>query len=192
MKEYGNNQSCQEIVENPASKSFKVINEWIESVIQAVIVVVITLAFIFRIVNVSGWSMLNTLRDGDKLIVLKWYYAPRNKDVVVISKGQHLNEPLIKRVIATQGQTLSIDFSDGSVTVDGIKLNETYIREPMSLEGDGDIPNVVPKGYSFVMGDNRNHSWDSRFKEVGLIDNNDIVGRATFILYPLDRFGVIK
>ena len=177
---------------NPAGNFASVCFEWMESIVQAVIVVVVALTFVFRIVNVSGWSMLNTLRDGDKVVVMKWYYQPHDGDVVVISRGQYLNEPLIKRVIATEGQSLSIDFSKGSVTVDGKLLNETYIREPMWLQGDGNIPDKIPEGYTFVMGDNRNHSMDSRFKDVGLIENKNIVGKASLILYPFNRFGVIK
>lgn len=166
--------------------------EWLESISQAIIIVVISLSFIFRIVNISGWSMLNTLRDGDKVVVLKWNYVPKNGDVVVITRGQFLNEPLVKRVIATENQSFGIDFETGKVTVDGKVLNETYIREPMWLQGDGDIPSVIPKGYSFVMGDNRNHSMDSRFKDIGIIPNDNIVGKVVVILFPFDRFGMIK
>ena len=166
--------------------------EWLESVIQAIIVVVFLLVFVFIIVNVSGTSMLNTLHNGDKVVVLKWNYTPKNGDVVVIKRGQNLDEPLIKRVIATQGQKFSIDFSDGSVYINGKKLKEPYIKEKMHLQGDADIPDVIPAGYSFVMGDNRNHSLDSRFQSVGVIDNNNVVGKAVFIVFPIDRIGFIK
>ncbi|MDR1628173.1 MAG: signal peptidase I [Oscillospiraceae bacterium] len=165
--------------------------EWLESIAQAVIVVVISLSFIFRIVNISGWSMLNTLRDGDKVVVLKWNYVPHNGDVVVITKGQFLDEPLVKRVIATENQSFSIDFKSGKVMVDGKTLDETYIREPMWLQGDNNIPDIIPPGHSFVMGDNRNHSMDSRFKNVGIIPNENIVGKAAVILFPFDRFKII-
>ncbi len=187
-----NNGNLKAKVKNPASKFSAFCFEWLESIVQAIIVVVILMTFLFRVVNVSGTSMLDTLHDADKVIVLKWNYAPKSGDVVVISRGQNLDEPLIKRVIATEGQSLSIDFSDGSVTVDGVKLNETYIKEPMWLQGDGDIPAVVPKGYAFVMGDNRNHSLDSRFKDVGLIVNENIVGKASFIIFPFNRIREIK
>ncbi len=166
--------------------------EWLESIVQAVIVVVILMTFFFRVVNVSGTSMLNTLYDADKVIVWKYNYVPKNNDVVVISRGQNIDEPLIKRVIATEGQNLSIDFSDGSVTVNGEKLNETYIKEKMWLQGDMKIPEVIPEGYSFVMGDNRNHSLDSRFESVGLINNENIVGKASFIVFPFSRIGAIE
>ena len=181
-----------EVDDRPTTRFSTSCFEWLESIAQAIIVVVISLSFIFRIVNISGWSMLNTLRDGDKVVVLKWNYTPHNGDVVVITRGQFLDEPLVKRVIATENQTFSIDFETGKVTVDGKVLDETYIREPMWLQGDGDIPDIIPKGYSFVMGDNRNHSMDSRFKDVGIIPNENIVGKAAFILFPFDRFGMIQ
>ena len=165
--------------------------EWLESISQAIIVVVISLSFVFRIVNISGWSMLNTLRDGDKVVVLKWNYVPKNGDVVVITRGQFLDEPLVKRVIATENQTFGIDFETGKVTVEGKVLDETYIREPMWLQGDGDIPNVIPKGYSFVMGDNRNDSMDSRYPNVGPITKDEFIGKAVFRLFPITKMGGI-
>ena len=75
--------------------------------------------------------------------------------------------------------------------VNGKLLNETYIKEKMWLKGDAEIPMVVPEGYAFVMGDNRNNSTDSRFEEVGLIPYDDIIGKASFIIYPFDRIGKI-
>ena len=108
---------------------------------------------------------------------------------MVITPVNQVDVPIIKRVIATEGQTFSIDFSDGSVMVDGKKLDEPYIKERMWLQGDGEIPRVIPKGHCFVMGDNRNGSLDSRFKEVGLIPNEKIIGKASWIVYPFDRFG---
>ncbi len=191
-KNDNNNENLKVKFKNPATKFSAFCFEWLESVVQAIIVVVVLMTFLFRVVNVSQNSMLNTLHDADKVIVWKWNYTPADGDVVVITRGQNLDEPLIKRVIATQGQSLSIDFSDGSVTVNGVKLDETYIKEPMWVSGDGDIPDVIPEGYTFVMGDNRNNSLDSRFKDVGLIANENIVGKASFIIFPFDRIGEIK
>lgn len=181
-----------ENVENPASEFSATCFDWLESLTQALVLVVIIMAFFLRPVSVIGTSMLNTLHDADKVIVLKYGYVPKNGDVVVISPVNNLDEAIIKRVIATEGQTLSIDFTDGSVTVDGKKLDEPYIRERMWVQGDGEIPKVIPKGYSFVMGDNRNGSLDSRFKEVGLIPNEKIIGRASFVIFPFNRMGVIR
>lgn len=180
------------ILENEASGFIVSCFEWVEAIAEAIIPVVIILAFVFRVVNVDGDSMLNTLHDRDKIIVSEWYYKPKNGDVVVIRRGQYLDEPIVKRVIATEGQTLSIDFNSGSVVVDGVVLNETYIKEKMWLREDGNIPSVIPQGYCFVMGDNRNDSLDSRSKAVGLIKNGDVKGRVSFIIFPFNRIGTVN
>ncbi|MDO4199955.1 MAG: signal peptidase I [Clostridia bacterium] len=183
--------SENEKIENPASEFSATCFDWLESLVQALVLVVAIMAFFFRPISVIGTSMLNTLHDADKVIVWKYGYVPKDGDVVVISPVKDLKEAIIKRVIATEGQTLSIDFSDGSVTVDGKKLDEPYIRERMWLQGDGEIPSVIPEGYTFVMGDNRNGSMDSRFEAVGLIPNDKIIGKATFLIFPFNRMGVI-
>lgn len=178
--------------ENVANTFSEAIFDIFESVSQAIILVVIALSFVVKIVNVSGWSMLNTLRDGDKLVVMKWNYRPQSGDVVVIKRGQNLDEPLVKRVIATEGQSLKINFTTGTVKVDGKPVEEKYVRETTRLRGDAQIPEVIPEGYCFVMGDNRNHSMDSRFKDVGLIPYDYVIGKAEWILYPFNRFGGIQ
>ncbi|MBQ3092927.1 MAG: signal peptidase I [Clostridia bacterium] len=149
------------------------------------------MTFLFRFFTVDGESMMNTLLNKDKVAVVRWNYVPTQGDVVVIKHGQNFDKPLIKRIIATQGQTLKIDFDEGTVTVNNVKLEEPYIKEKMWLTGDNDIPEVIPDGYCFVMGDNRNNSGDSRHTMIGLIPNEDIVGKAKFIVYPFNRMGVI-
>ena len=186
------NNSNEVVVNNPASGFSKFCFEWLEPFVQALAVVLFLFCFFFRIMNVSGESMMNTLLDGDKIFVLKWGYVPTDGDVVTITHGQIYDEPIVKRIIATEGETLKIDFSDGSVWVNGEKLNETYIKEPMWLQEDGEIPEVIPKGYSFVMGDNRNNSLDSRSKAIGLINNNNIIGKVKYILLPYNRFREVK
>lgn len=184
-----NRETCPE---NEATEFTVSCFEWVEAVVEAIVPVVFILAFIFRVINVKGESMMNTLLDRDKVLATEWYYKPKSGDVVIIRKGSYLIEPLIKRAIATEGQTLSIDFNTGSVTVDGVVLDETYIREPMWLREDGEIPSVIPQGYCFVMGDNRNNSMDSRSKDVGLIKNEDIVGKASYIVWPPNRIRKIQ
>ncbi len=186
-----NSDEENKIFKYPATAFSTFCFEWLEPFIQACIVVLFFFTFFFRTMNVVGDSMLNTLHDGDKLVVWKLNYTPKSGDVVTIVRGQNYDKPIVKRVIATEGQSLSIDFSDGSVVVDGEKLNETYIKEPMWLQEDGEIPSVIPEGYCFVMGDNRNNSTDSRSKLIGLIDNNDIIGKATFVIFPFTRLGAI-
>lgn len=178
--------------ENPASEFSATCFDWLESLSQALVLVVIVMAFFLRPISVIGTSMLNTLHEADKVIVLKFGYVPKDGDIVVIRPVKNLDEAIIKRVIATEGQTLSIDFTDGSVYVDGEKIDEPYIKERMWVQGNGEIPSVIPKGYCFVMGDNRNGSLDSRFKEVGLVPNDKVLGKAVFIIFPFSRFGVIR
>lgn len=161
--------------------------EWLHTLILAFSVVMLLLTFVFRLVNVDGQSMMDTLYDLDKVIVTNFCYTPECGDVVVISHGQNLNKPIIKRVIATEGQSLSIDFNTGEVVVDGAVLDEPYIKDLTVRQGDAEIPEVIPEGMIFVMGDNRNHSTDSRFTAVGLINEDDIIGKAQFVLYPFNR-----
>ncbi len=166
--------------------------EWVDSIITAIVVCILFLAFIFRIINVSGVSMMDTLLDGDKVIITDLLYKPSVGDIVVINRSEELSEPIIKRIIAKEGQSLSIDFDSGDVTVDGVVINEPYIKSATTKKGSGDIPEVIPKGYVFVMGDNRDRSKDSRSKEVGLINVENILGKAKFIIYPMNRVGVVR
>lgn len=173
------------------SKFTKGCFEWAESLITAVVIVVVVLTFVFRMVTVDGQSMMNTLHHKDRLVVSSFFYKPKPGDIVAISRGQYLNEPLIKRVIAVGGQSLAINFDTGDVTVDGEVLHEPYIKDPTVKKEGGVIPSVVPEGYVFVMGDNRNNSIDSRSPIVGLIKNEYLIGKAIFILFPFSRFGLI-
>lgn len=162
--------------------------EWLHTLIFALVAVVLLLTFVFRLINVDGQSMMDTLYDSDKVIVTNFAYTPQNGDVVVISHGQNLNKPIIKRVIATEGQSLQIDFTTGEVAVDGVIIDEPYIKDLTTKKGDAEIPEIIPEGMVFVMGDNRNHSTDSRFTDVGLINVKDVIGKGQFVLYPFDRF----
>lgn len=156
------------------------------SVIIAVVVIIILLTFFFRIVNVDGRSMMNTLLDGDKVIVTNFMYEPKNNDIVVISHAEEYDKPIIKRVIATEGQTLKIDFQNERVYVDGTLLDEPYVSSELK-EGNTEIPEVIPEGKVFVMGDNRLDSLDSRYSEIGLIDTDNIIGKAQFVALPITR-----
>ena len=165
--------------------------EWLHTLIFALIAVVLLLTFVFRLIDVDGQSMMDTLHDSDKVIVTNFCYTPKNGDVVVISHGQHLNKPIIKRVIATEGQSLQIDFNTGEVAVDGVVIDEPFIKDLTTKQGDAEIPEVIPEGMVFVMGDNRNHSTDSRFTDVGLINVEDIIGKGQLVIYPFDRFKLL-
>ncbi|MBQ2444392.1 MAG: signal peptidase I [Clostridia bacterium] len=165
--------------------------EWLHTLIISVTLVVLVLTFFFRLVDVDGRSMMDTLHDKDRVVVTNFCYTPDNGDIVVISQGQNLYKPIIKRVIATEGQTLNINFNTGEVSVNGVVLDEPYIKDPTKKQGDAEIPSVIPKGMVFVMGDNRDHSTDSRFSEVGLIPVYNIIGQARIIISPLDRIRIL-
>ncbi len=180
------------INKHAASKFSQFLFETLEAVIYALILMIVFMTFFFRIISVSGVSMLDTLHDFDKVLISRFNYAPKCGDVVVIKRGQYLNQPLVKRIIATEGQSLKIDYNNQAVFVDGTKINESYLKEPMICQGDDYIPEKIPKGYSFVMGDNRNKSLDSRSGTVGLIENKNIVGKAVLIIFSLHKTGWVR
>lgn len=165
------------------------IYDWVESAVFAVMCMVLILMFIGRIVWVDGSSMEPTLHNGDRLISSRLFYTPDYGDIVVITQPNPKNEPLIKRVIATEGQVVDIDFKTGIVSVDGNQLLEPYTKEPTYSKYDVDFPIEVPQGHVFVMGDNRNDSWDSRDSAVGMVDERYILGRVVLRLMPFEDFG---
>lgn len=158
---------------------------------------------LFRVVVVVGESMYDTLHNQDRLLLLSntVYTEPKQGDIIVASKKSFANgECIVKRVIATEGQTVEIDFLTGEVKVDGVVLEEDYIYSPTTSNGHSRyFKQTVGKGQLFVMGDNRSNSLDSRSNEIGLIDEREVLGKAIFLLAPAkdgignpkDRFGVI-
>lgn len=166
--------------------------DWIKSLLWAVLIVAVVFGFIIKPVEVKGSSMEPTLHNQDRLIVYKLMYTPKTGDVVILDENTGLNEALVKRVIATEGQTVNID-EQGYVKVDGIYIDEPYIAEPIAenRRGDHNYPVEVPEGCVFVMGDNRNHSTDSRFAEVSFVPVDDVVGKVVFRILPLNKIGVI-
>lgn len=166
--------------------------EWLESIAVSIFIVILVFTFVFRIVVVDGESMLPTLEDGQRLIISHLFYTPKQGDIVVVN-SQGLNKTIIKRVIATEGQTIDIDFENHTVTVDGKILDEPYINEDtIRNDGGNNYPMVVPEGQIFLMGDNRNRSTDSRNSMVGCISTDDVLGKAIFRIYPFNSFGRIK
>ena len=152
----------------------------------------IIMTFFFRSVTVKGFSMTDTLDTQDKLIISTFSYTPQNGDIVVITHGAMYREPIIKRVIATEGQSVSIDYFNGDVIVDGVIINEKYAKgRTIQLSNPTVLPMNVPEGYVFVMGDNREGSSDSRTNRIGIIPVENIIGKAIFRIYPLNKFGLI-
>ena len=160
--------------------------EWVQALVCSVLAVVLVFTFVIRLIGVDGHSMVPTLQDGDRLLVLNsiLYSDYRYGDIVVLRKDTFMEEPIVKRVIAVEGQTVDIDFAAGAVYVDGALLDERYINELTFLEEGTEFPLTVPKGGLFVMGDNRNHSSDSRDSRLGVVDARYVIGRAVFLAFP--------
>ena len=173
----------------PKTKTRVEVYDWIQSILMALVVCVLLFVFVVRMVNVDGESMLPTLEDKDRVIISNLFYTPKQGDIVVLRKEAFLYEPIVKRVIAVEGQTVEIDFDRGEVFVDGEELDEPYILEPTyrSLDFSGSV--TVPEGCVFVMGDNRNGSTDSRYSVLGCVDTRLIMGRVYLTVFPLKNFG---
>ncbi len=161
--------------------------------IGCLIFVTILFVFVIRLVGVVGDSMYPTLQNGDKLVLLSGFlYEPQIGDVVVVKAVDFDEEPIVKRVIAMEGQTVDIDFDTGDVWVDGVLLDEPYINDLTTRYEGVDFPITVPENCIFVMGDNRLHSTDSRNPSIGCIDKRYVLGKAVQIIMPFSRFGGIS
>ena len=160
---------------------------WLQTLVTAIVCIVLVFTFLGRITRVVGHSMDDTLADGELLAVWSLGYEPEQGDIVVLNKttADFLEgEAIVKRVIALEGQTVDIDYNTGTVYVDGELLEEDYINEPTYVEEGTEFPLTVPEGSIFVMGDNRNHSSDSRSSDLGTVDTRYVIGKAVFLLFP--------
>ena len=166
---------------------------WLQAFVLISVAVVLCFAYLGRVVTVSGSSMEPTLRNGDMLLLRSGAGGVEQGDVVVLTREDFLDEPIVKRVIATEGQTVVIDYTENSVTVDGERLKEPYVVEVMAQPYfSGPVETVtVPEGEIFVMGDNRNHSSDSRHPDLGTVDLRCVLGEAKAVLLPLGRMKTI-
>ena len=161
-------------------------------VIYVFVAFMLVYVLLFRVVVVTGDSMNQTLLDGDMLLLASntIYHNPRQGDIIVASKDSFRDgECIVKRVIATEGQLVDIDFERRIVYVDGQPLEESYAffapddHNAMSQEGIV-FPQTVPENCVFVMGDNRNDSLDSRSPAIGFIDEREILGKAIILFFP--------
>ena len=184
-----------EALKNTDAKGKQGVLAYLHDIVCLVAAVVLLFSLCFRIVVVSGPSMNDTLVDGDWLLLAGslFYGQPQQGDIIVASKDSFDDgKPIIKRVIAVQGQTVDIDFSQGIVYVDGQPLVEEYISSPTTIDEGMTFPLTVSDGCVFVLGDNRENSKDSRSLQIGLIDNREILGKAIFLFVPGDDGGHIQ
>ena len=173
--------------ESKKTKAQKTILSYLHDLVFGLVAVLLLFMLVFRVIVVSGPSMKETLQNGDCIILLSsvFYTEPKYGDIVVVSKDAYKDgEPIIKRVIATEGQKVNIDFYSGIVSVDGVQLEEPYANTPTNEFEGVEFPQIVPEGCVFVLGDNRNSSKDSRSPDIGMIDKREILGKALVIAFP--------
>jgi len=180
--------------EAKATPSFKEeLFDWVQNITFILSAIVLIFIFLVRIVGVDGDSMVPTLHDKDWLITSDFLYEPKNGDIVVLAKDSFLDgKMIVKRVIATENQEIDIDFREGIVYVDGEALDEPYIADKTKRQMDMKFPATVPEDCIFVMGDNRNHSSDSRDASLGMIHKSNVLGRVILRVFPFKDFGAVK
>ncbi len=179
-----------------AHTPWQAIYELFEMVVISVAAIFIIFMFVGKVAVVNGNSMLQTLKNNDKLFVWELFYTPKQGDIIVCQSEYKDREALVKRVIAVEGQKIKIDSANWAVYVDGILLDESdyvnYIPDMAMGNGnwlDGEF--TIPEGKVFVMGDNRTASLDSRAADVGIIDENWIMGKVVYRLFPIGSLGTV-
>ncbi|MBQ5824310.1 MAG: signal peptidase I [Clostridia bacterium] len=193
MSEEKNTSVEEELIEaenDTASKKSisKAVVDLISIIATSIVAIMVVFTFLFRIVGVSGPSMMDTLRDGDWLIVSAFITEPERGDIVIVTQPNAYHEPIVKRVIAVEGDTIDIDFENAVVKINGEVINEPYLGSPTTNdEGAWQYPLTLKEGQVFVMGDNRMHSSDSRSPDIGLIDENYILGQVMMRFSPISE-----
>ena len=180
---------------SPGERTRREIYDWIQSLMAALIFCVLLFSFGIRLIDVHGPSMQPTLYEGNKMLVSNVFYTPKAGDVVVFRNVDEngTEKALVKRIIATEGQEINIDFVNGTVYVDGEALDEPYVAEAINgskLDFIG--PKTVPEGCVFVLGDNRNSSRDSRASDIGMVDARLIIGRVYAVVYPIGEIRWVR
>ncbi len=169
---------------------------WTQTLVTVLVGLILIFTLVGRVIQVDGSSMLPTLHHGDLMLLQSIGYTPQQGDVVVLRKDSFMSSPIVKRVIATEGQHVTVDYGEGKVYVDGKALDEPYINEYM-VDTNVGVMNVldvtVPEGSIYVLGDNRNHSSDSRDERLGTVDTRYVLGHALWVVFPFgDRFGAVE
>lgn len=162
--------------------------EWVDAMMAALAVLMVVFCFFVKLYSVNGTSMTPTLVQGDRILILDCFYSPRAGDVVVVDEDGPYGQSLVKRVVAVENQTVFIDAETGALYVDGALMGV----DEGNIFDDEDYEAVVPEGCCFIMGDNRDVSFDSRYPEIGFIDNALIMGRAVYVFYSGGGAGAMK
>lgn len=161
---------------------------WAQALITAVVGVVLLFTFVVRLIGVQGPSMQDTLYTGDRILVLNSLFCSYQQGDVVVARNYNvegdLSATLVKRIVAVGGQTVDIDFVSGVVYVDGQALDEPYIKEPTYKPEGLEFPVTLAEDEVFLMGDNRNHSSDSRSDKLGPVNVGYLQGKAFFLVMP--------
>lgn len=191
------NKNIENITADAENKGVvREIFEWVMCIVIAVAVAMFIKTFIMTVAKVDGESMLDTLHDQERLIAWKLGYEPENNDIIIFQPRESTPQNrkfFVKRVIATENQSVEINYDENAVYVDGVKINEPYIYEEMLDISFGSTDYwVVPEDHVFVMGDNRNNSRDSRSDSVGFVDCDSIEGKVVFRFWPLNKMGIVK
>ena len=199
------NKMIEEFEENTSNENKsggwkKELFEWIQAIVIALVVSFILKNFVLTLVKVQGDSMEPTLQSSDRLYVNRLMYEPEKGDIIIFTPSSDPQKPYVKRVIATEGDTVYIDFETGDVFVNDELLDEPYILEKTHRQGSyiqkliergeysKENPIVIEEGKLFAMGDNRNNSKDSR--EIGQVPEEEIIGHACFRFWPLNNIDV--
>ena len=192
--------------EKPVSRAAE-LYMYVQTVLESIVAAFLILTFILSISMVIGSSMEPTLLENDRVVIMRLFYKPSYGDIIAVwaeglpnretgGKG----EMIVKRVIGLEGDVIDIDRETGTVYRNGVPLDEDYIKESINQDnlGNAEYPVTVEENTVFVLGDNRNHSTDSRYVEnshtdyyVGCIDLRYIMGKAVFRIYPFDRVGLL-
>lgn len=174
----------------PPPPRWRTLVDWAVVIAVALLVAFVVRTYVLAHFVVDGTSMESTLHHGDRVFVNKIGYRfhdPRRGDVVVLHDGKSdRDRDLIKRVIGLPGETISM--IDCEVRIDGVVLDEPYLDEEHRIPGGcgaGVPEQLIPEGAVFVLGDNRDDSADSRSRDIGVIDHDEIVGRAFVVFWPL-------